>query len=289
MQSPWTVETQDAGSPDFGSPTPRSLTEILSPWTILVLAFGCLILDQVLTMALWSSGHHSIAIIVGGLGGVLLPMVLILRALGLSWRRELNLHPLRWWEFCLVTTITLSFLPPIYALDVLSERLFPPGPDALEFYSGLVPHDLSSWIGGFLAVVIVGPLAEEVLFRGILFQLGIRYVTVPIAVVATALVFGISHQALWLLLPLTALGVLLGMLAWMTRNVTCAWLAHAIFNLGAFVEMGWFRDPSSSRLQAWSQQAGLWIPSLGLAIASMIVLARCLRAQRGKSLTMHGR
>jgi len=275
MQSPWTTETQDAEGP------PRSLLESLSPWTILVLAFGCLVLDQVLMMTTWSSGHHATAIIVGGLGGILVPVVLILRALGLSWRRELNLHPMRWWEVSLVTTITLTFLPPIYALDVLSERLFPPGPDALEFYTGLVPHNLSSWIGGVLAVVIVGPLAEEVLFRGILLPLGIRYVAVPIAVTAAALAFGISHQTFWMLLPLTALGVVLGMLAWMTRNVTCAWLGHALFNLVAVVEMGWFRDPSSSRLQAWSQQASLWIPSLGLAIASMIVLGRCVRAQRG--------
>ncbi len=133
-----------------------------------------------------------------------------------------------------------------------------------------------------MAVVIVGPLAEEVLFRGVLLQLGVRYVTVPIAVAATAIVFGISHQALWLLLPLAALGVVLGMLAWMTRNVTCAWLGHALFNLAAFAEMGWFRDPSSSRLQAWSQQPGLWIPSLGLAMTGMIVLGRYVRAQRGR-------
>ncbi len=131
MQSPWTTETQDTDGPDHGRPTPRSLNEILNPWTILVLAFGCLVLDQVLLMAMWSSGHHATAIILAGLGGILVPIVLILRALGLSWRRELNLHPLRWWEFCLVTTITLAFLPPIYALDVLSERLFPPGSDAL--------------------------------------------------------------------------------------------------------------------------------------------------------------
>jgi len=282
MRSPWTTESRDSGGHALDHSPPRSLGEILSPWTILVLAFGCLILDQVLMMALWSSGHHATAITVAGIGGVLVPMALVLRVLGLSWRRELGLHPMRWWEFCLVATITLGFLPPIYTLDVLSKRIFPPGEAAMEFYSALVPHDLSSWIGGFLAVVIVGPLAEEILFRGVLLQLGIRYVTVPVALAATAVVFGASHLTLWMLLPLAALGVVLGIVAWMTRNVTCAWLGHALFNLVAFAEMGWFRDPSSSRLQAWSRQPELWIPSLGLAIASMMVLARCIRAQRGR-------
>lgn len=283
MQLPRTTETQRADNPILGLSPPRSLSEILSPWTILVLAFGCLILDQVLMMAMWSSGHHATAIILAGIGGIFLPLVLILRALGLSWRRELNLHPMRWWELCLVTTITLTLLPSIYGLDVLSERLFPRGSAALEFYSALLPHDRASWIGGVLAVVLIGPLAEEVLFRGVLLQLGIRYLAVPVAILATALAFGISHLNLSMLIPLTVLGLTLGLLAWMTRNVACSWLGHALFNLVAFTEMGLIGDPGSSRLREWSQQPWIWIPSLGLAIASLVVLSRCIRIDRERS------
>jgi membrane protease YdiL (CAAX protease family) len=246
----------------------------------LVLAFGCLVLDQVLTMVVWSSGHHATAILVAGLGGVMLPLILILRGLGLSWHRELKLHPLRWWEVCLVAAITASILPPIYALDGWSERFSKPDADVLEFYRGLVPNDLGGWIGGFMAIVIVGPLSEEVLFRGVFMQLGIRYLPIPIAISSTAILFALSHQALWLLLPIGALGIVLGLLAWWTRNVTSAWLCHALFNLAAFIELGWFRDPSASRLQAWSQNPTLWVPSLALAIMGMIVLGRCVQVQR---------
>jgi len=279
VQSQWTEQTPD---PDFelGPRPPRALVEVLSPWTVLVLAFGCLVLDQVLTMALWSSGHHATAIMVGGLGGVVLPLMLITRALGLSWLRELGLHPMHWWEMSLVTMIAATILPPIYALDVLSERLFPPGREAMEFYTGLVPHDMRGWIGGFLAIVIVGPLAEEILFRGVMFQLGVRYIAVPIAIGVTAILFGISHLTLWMFLPITVLGIVLGMLTWMTRSVSSAWLCHALFNLAAFAELGWFQDPTASRLQARSQHPALWVPSLGLAIVGMVVLGRTVRAQK---------
>ena len=270
------MSPDDAASTAAASTAPPrpTLFEALSPWTVGLLVLGCLVLDQVLTAVIWATGHHATAILVASILGIGVPLAGVLRGLDLPWRLELGLHALRAREVLLVVWILGAALPPIYALDALSERCFPPRPEHLDFYAGLRPHDVATWVGGLLAVVVVGPLAEELLFRRLLLQLGVRLLAVPIAIVATGILFGVVHGALWSLLPLAVLGILLGFLAWTTRNVTSAWLAHALFNLAAFLELGVLGDPRALWLQQWSRHAILWIPSAVVACVGLVVLGR---------------
>ncbi|WFB35443.1 CPBP family intramembrane metalloprotease [Kiritimatiellota bacterium B12222] len=93
-----------------------------------------------------------------------------------------------------------------------------------------------NWVSLFLLVGFIGPLLEEVVFRGFVFTwLRQRLGTVS-GIVIQALIFAVIHQHVASLLPLFALAVLLGWAYVYTRRLmVCVW-AHAIFNTMTLIQ-----------------------------------------------------
>jgi len=97
-----------------------------------------------------------------------------------------------------------------------------------------------SWLSrAVLAVVAIGlaPLAEEILFRGILYpavkQAGFR----RLALWGTAVLFAVIHGNLATLLPLLVLSVALTLLYEQTDNLLAPVVAHALFNAINFLKL----------------------------------------------------
>lgn len=80
-------------------------------------------------------------------------------------------------------------------------------------------------------VVLVLPVCEEILFRGALYG-GLRRLLHPVAaVLVSALLFAVLHgNVVSLLLPVTALGVVLALLYERTASLTTPILFHALHN-----------------------------------------------------------
>ena len=90
------------------------------------------------------------------------------------------------------------------------------------------------WAFAFAGVmaVVIAPLAEEFLYRGILLMTLVRHVGIVPALVVSSAVFAAAHftaepQAL---LPLFCLGMALGYIAYRTRSLVAPIIAHALFN-----------------------------------------------------------
>jgi membrane protease YdiL (CAAX protease family) len=86
-----------------------------------------------------------------------------------------------------------------------------------------------------LGVVLVAPLAEELLFRGLLLRALLRRMTAPMAVVVSAGVFAVVHlldpSAAPFLVPLAIVGLVAGMLAVRSGELSQPIMLHAGFNL----------------------------------------------------------
>jgi len=83
-----------------------------------------------------------------------------------------------------------------------------------------------------LQAVVIAPLAEEFLYRGLLLMTLTRYVGIAAALVVSSAVFALAHftaepQAV---LPLFFLGMALGYIAYRTRSLVAPVIAHALFN-----------------------------------------------------------
>jgi membrane protease YdiL (CAAX protease family) len=81
-----------------------------------------------------------------------------------------------------------------------------------------------------VALVMVAPIAEEVFFRGVVYNAWEREYGPRMAVYGSALLFALIHQSVFLLLPIFALGVVLAWLYRRTRSLPAAIVLHAGFN-----------------------------------------------------------
>lgn len=103
-----------------------------------------------------------------------------------------------------------------------------------------VVRNAQSWLAivvlGLLTVVLV-PLVEEVLFRGILYP-AIKGRGYPqLALWSSAVAFGAVHGNLMAFLPLTFFGVLLVVLYELTGNLLAPVVTHGLFNAGSFLAL----------------------------------------------------
>jgi sodium transport system permease protein len=103
---------------------------------------------------------------------------------------------------------------------------------------GLVPKSWdSSRAAPFLAnaavVVIVAPVVEELLFRGLGFGLLRQFVGPWSAIAVTGSAFGLAHGLVVGLPVLAIFGLTLGWLRWQTGSVFPGMLVHALFNAAA--------------------------------------------------------
>lgn len=95
-------------------------------------------------------------------------------------------------------------------------------------------------LGMFLfTAAVAAPIFEETLFRGFLLPSLTRYMPVWGAIALSSGVFAIAHLSLSEVLPLMALGSMLGFVYWRSRNLLAPILFHGLWNsvtmIGLFI------------------------------------------------------
>jgi membrane protease YdiL (CAAX protease family) len=89
----------------------------------------------------------------------------------------------------------------------------------------------------FLTAAIAAPLFEEFLFRGFLLPSLTRYMSVSWAIIASSFLFAIAHLSLSEVLPLFALGIVLGVVYTRSRNLLAPMLLHSLWNSGTLLSL----------------------------------------------------
>lgn len=103
------------------------------------------------------------------------------------------------------------------------------------YASGLNFHAMAAMVLVAVAVVLIAPITEEILFRGLVFGSFMRRWPYPVASVGSAFLFGLAHMDLTLLLPLTIAGILLNALYRKTGSLVPSTIAHATLNAVSIV------------------------------------------------------
>jgi uncharacterized protein len=95
-----------------------------------------------------------------------------------------------------------------------------------------------------ILVVILGPLAEELAFRGFLMPLLVRSVGAAGGIVITGVIFGSMHgyeyEWSWqYMLLISLVGCVFGWLKYKTQSTVASALIHSTFNLAQFAALLW--------------------------------------------------
>jgi membrane protease YdiL (CAAX protease family) len=130
----------------------------------------------------------------------------------------------------LVMFTGLHFL--VSELDNLVRRILPmPDFFAESMRQVLQPEGAVAAVGTFLTLVVVAPVTEELIFRGILLRGFLRRYGLPKAALFSSLLFGLAHMNPWQFAYTTVIGMLLALVWWRTRSLGLCILAHAVNNL----------------------------------------------------------
>jgi uncharacterized protein len=89
----------------------------------------------------------------------------------------------------------------------------------------------------FLTAAVAAPLFEEFLFRGFLLPSLTRYVPVWAAICLSGLLFGVAHLSLSEIIPLTTLGIILGIVYTRTKNLLAPMLLHSLWNSTTLISL----------------------------------------------------
>ena len=129
----------------------------------------------------------------------------------------------------------MAFLPCVDALSAVSttllNKLLQNGVDLRQsMVKAFQTSPLHARVEIAIVVVLVAPIIEEVLFRGLLSGLLRRHVRPLLAMVAVGMLFGVVHDSPASFLPISLLGFVLCYLYEKTGRLSVPIIAHLIFN-----------------------------------------------------------
>jgi len=136
--------------------------------------------------------------------------------------------------------------------------------------------------GSLLLAVIIAPLVEEILFRGIITDGFAHGYSKPVAIVVPALLWGLSHLNPWQFVTAFALGLYLSWLYYESRSLLACIATHAFFNLLSLLALvvlktdipGYTTTTSSSFQPLWFDLLGVALLCFGIYATSTMLRQR---------------
>ena len=143
-------------------------------------------------------------------------------------------------EICPLRSIRLSLLFPmaltvfgasilISESDNLLRTVLPPPTWFSDYIKSLVSAEISLW-GSILSLVVIAPLTEELLVRGLILRGFLSHYSARKAILASAIFFALLHLNPWQFIGATALGILFGWWFIETRSMLPCLFGHAFAN-----------------------------------------------------------
>jgi len=173
---------------------------------------------------------------------ILLPPWLIFKKRGLNFAMVLPWQPVSPVTAIMALVLVAGAVGMTSVFEILMMPYFPV-PEFLEqMLTGLEAGSFAETAVLVLTAVLVAPLVEEFIFRGLLQNsLFYRYGSLVPAMIIPTVIFALFHVAYLFYLPalLELLGLAL-LLAWLmakTANLLIPVLVHGLFNLSAFADM----------------------------------------------------
>ena len=189
---------------------------------------------------------------------MVVPLILYLKFKKLSFFNSIRFKILK---YNTIKSVTLFSIGLIILSDEIDRiiQLFVPTPEyVLDLNYLLKPDSFFSGVLLFIAVVILAPLGEEIIFRGFLQQtLEKQWKDTTRAILFTALIFSLIHMNPYWFIQIYFLGVILGFLAWKTKSILAPLILHSLNNSMALILS--MLDLQQNSLYTWNGHVAPWI------------------------------
>lgn len=194
-----------------------------------------------------------------------------------------TVFPLKKFSPWLVIPVISFFIGIHHLLNIINsqvDRLIPPPPWFWELFNKIFENDYG-FLGAFMKVVIIAPIVEELIFRGVIMHGLMRNYSRTTAIFFSGLLFALFHLNPWQFPATFILGLLLGWLMIRTRNILLAITGHAMNNLLVLLAITW--DQKLGALLANIPGKMITLAAAMTAILSLIAMHQITREKSAKS------
>ena len=209
----------------------------------------------------YAESHQKIITFISFIVGqslMVVPLIVFVKFKNLPFFRSIRFKFLK---YSTIKSVILFSTGLIILSDELDRiiQLFVPTPEyVLDLNYLLKPDSFLSAILLFIAVVILAPLGEEIIFRGFLQQiLEKHWKDITQAILFTALIFSLIHMNPYWFVQIYFLGVILGFLAWKTQSIIAPLILHSLNNSMALLLSS--LDFQQNNLYIWNGHVAPWI------------------------------
>ncbi len=247
--------------------------ERLNNYLLLLYAGACLLMYFSLSGLLYLSGAVALSLAVPGLLAIMFPLFVLSRRFSMRFADEYRIGFPALKTTVLSLLISAGMILPIEAISTFVERRWPPDADYINFLIAIKPKGLLSLMAIGAGIALVTPVAEELLFRGVVQRIFMRNMRAPAALSLASLLFALCHFDLPSVPAITILGFVYGYLFLATGNLLYPIMGHALFNLFSLIRL---YNISESELQTIDPR----YPSLWLVALSVAVVIACVHRLR---------
>jgi uncharacterized protein len=176
--------------------------------------------------------------------------------------------------FIVVVPLVLLTVPLLYMLDWVLidflQRLLPVSVWEERAFARM----MSGSLGAIIAVCVLAPVLEEMLFRGIMLRSFLSQYPRWQAIFTSALIFGIAHFNIYQFVLATWLGIFLGWLYERTKSLIPGIVLHAVINVLAVSGF------PAEQQQVVTFEAIYWTLAVFSALVGAVFLRRVLKTSQ---------
>ena len=231
-------------------------------------------------LALWDYYHgtdflsHPVKRNIANVGSV---VFILLYAWKKSHTKITELFPIRRFNLLILIPMTVFLMGAHIFLDevnMLVDKIIPAPPWFLELLNRLFENKFGIY-GTAIKVAVIAPIVEELIFRGVIMHGFMRNYHSITAILVSALFFALFHLNPWQFPATFLLGLLLGWIMVITRNIIACIIGHSINNLLVLLSVEFYQPISESIFFLMEKSRQLTVSYLvtGLCVTLIALIA----------------
>lgn len=228
------MQDQMKDNPELETP---DIFSAVNNYVLLFFGLSCLASSFFVRVLFYAADELRAGLLVSPVLGIILPVYIVTRRFPSGFRRQLSIARPRVLIGLYVIVATLCAVVIVDYTYTLSEKFLSTPDDYIDGLKQLKPTGTAAIATTFLAICVLVPIAEEIVFRGIIQRIFSRNMGGVLAFVLAGVFFGVTHLTPQLLLSMVVFGIFLGYLFFATRNLTYPILAHAVLNTASYIQL----------------------------------------------------
>ena len=251
----------------------------INNYFLLFFALSCIISSLYLQQIFIMMGQYQVGISASAVLAVIIPVYLVTRRFAPGFRAQLRLALPRTPQLVYVLLATCAVVIVVDQIYLISQHFKPAPVEYADSLKELKPTSTMAFILTFMGLCLLVPLAEELVFRGLVQQIFSRNIGPVFGFVLAGLLFGAGHLNAHLLVSISFFGVFLGFVFYATGNLTYTIIAHGLFNTIALVQLTMTPEVEQSNLPFYLTDVRIFV------VAAVLLIFFLAKIKQGGSET----